>query len=115
MGYRARIGTVDLRRDEERVFLRCSVCDIGTDFPLYGELANWTGRAFLYAHEHREQGYAVQAGEVATALAEMENVARVPAQQGWPVAEFSPFLTESSRQRVMTKHPRVARHDRATP
>lgn len=96
------------------MFLRCSHCDIGTDFPLYGELANWTGRAFLYAHEHREQGYTVQAGEVATALAAMENVAHVPAQQDWPAAEFSPFLTESSRQRVVRKHPRVGRHDPVT-
>lgn len=92
-----RIGVVDLRRDQERMWFVCRICDTRTDFPWRSEMVDWAGRAFLFVHEHPDQGNELRLAEVKVTLAEyVADASRAVPRQGWPTGELSPLLSECS-------------------
>lgn len=50
--------------------LTCRLCDVHINFPYRPELAAWTTRAFLFVHEHRDDGFTINEHDLNEALRE---------------------------------------------
>lgn len=91
-----RVGVVEIQRDQERVRFTCRICDVRTDLPSDSELVDWTGRGFLFVHEHSEHSSSVTDASADEVLG-VHHRATLP-RQGWPSQELNPLVPVWARR-----------------